>query len=165
MGFLVTSPEIVDFPEQTVIGFGGEFRLESRDEIPKLWWQLHTEWKLVENGVRRTTIGVYQPLQKDRPFSYYEPYSYLAGVVAEDGETCNSQFKSELLQGGCYGRFRFIGSFVEVTDAFDSIMLNWLPESGFQLDNRAVFERYPSYPFGSSAIPKFEIWLPMAQRV
>ncbi|CUH64413.1 DNA gyrase inhibitor [Thalassovita gelatinovora] len=162
MVFLITAPEIVDLPEQTIVGFGGEFSLETRDAIPKLWWLLHSETGLVKNGIRATTFGVYKPLCPDQPFSYHEPYTYLAGVASEDSNTSAPSLSSTLLQRGRYGLFRFTGSYIEVTEAFDSVMLDWLPQSGFRLDSRPVLECYPSYPFGSREIPRFEIWLPLA---
>ncbi|MBR9653163.1 GyrI-like domain-containing protein [Thalassovita aquimarina] len=164
MVFILPSPEIVDMTELTIVGLGGEYCLETRDEIPRLWWQLQSERHPIQQGVRATTYGVFQNVSADAPFAYYGRFFYLAGVAAGKDEVVRRPYYSAVLKGGRYAVFRFTGSYSEMTRAFDTVMLRWLPESEWKLDSREVFERYPSYRIGDKDLPMFEVWLPVSEK-
>jgi AraC family transcriptional regulator len=47
------------------------------------------------------------------------------------------------LPGGRYAVLTYDGPLASIGTAWDSIMRDWLPQSGMQLDGRPMFERYP----------------------
>lgn len=164
MLFIVPPPEIVDMPERAIIGLGGEYCLDTRGEIPKLWWLLQTERQPIHQGVRATTYGVFQTVPPGAPFSYYDRFLYIAGLAAEPDESERPPFHAVTLKGGRYAVFRFTGSYSEMTQAFDAVILNWLPQSDWQLDDREVVECYPGYKLSEKSLPVFEVWLPVTEK-
>lgn len=66
------------------------------------------------------------------------------------------------LSAGRYAVFRREGPVSEIPGMFDTIFATWLPNSGTQPREGAVFERYP---FSDDASPEnmaYEIWVPVA---
>ena len=90
-------------------------------------------------------------------------FSYAAGLNVEpipalmpDG-TC-----VVTLSAGRYAVFRKRGPVGEIPQVFDEIFSNWLPNSGEQQREGAVFERYPFEDGSSPEMMSYEIWLPVA---
>lgn len=46
------------------------------------------------------------------------------------------------IPGGRYAVMRYDGPLAQIAGAWDTIMRDWLPQSGMQLDHRPMFERY-----------------------
>ena len=46
------------------------------------------------------------------------------------------------LPGGRYAVLRYEGPLAQISGAWDSLLRDWLPQSGMQLDHRPMFERY-----------------------
>ncbi|MDX1782436.1 MAG: GyrI-like domain-containing protein [Thalassovita sp.] len=154
----------MEIPEQALIGLGGEYCLETRGEIPRLWWQLQAERPPVCKGFRETTYGVLQAVPEGATYAHDERFTYVAGTAAEQGERASPPLCSTCLQAGLYAVFRFTGAYTEMPLAFDTLILNWLPQSDWLLDNRTLVECYPGYEIGNKDLPVFEIWLPVVPK-
>ncbi|MCC7039599.1 MAG: AraC family transcriptional regulator [Burkholderiales bacterium] len=68
------------------------------------------------------------------------------------------------LPGGKYAVHRFKGTAQQVGDAWSALLRDWLPSSGFQLDDRPCFEYYPKGADCTSGPGAFEceICIPVA---
>jgi AraC family transcriptional regulator len=70
-------------------------------------------------------------------------------------------FKEFNLLGGCYAVFDYKGSSNEAQKVFSFIFGEWLPNSGFSIDNRPHFEVLgPKYKNGDPTSEE-EIWIPI----
>jgi AraC family transcriptional regulator len=68
------------------------------------------------------------------------------------------------IPGGRYATMAFVGTSGQVNDAWQSLMRDWLPDSGYQLDGRPTFEYYPPDASFDEATGVFscEIVIPLA---
>ena len=68
------------------------------------------------------------------------------------------------IPGGRYATMAFKGTSGQVNDAWQSLMRDWLPDSGYQLDGRPTFEYYPPDASFDQATGEFtcEIVIPLA---
>lgn len=67
-----------------------------------------------------------------------------AAVPVPDGFVAGSGLFKTTLPGGRYAVLPFKGRADALNQAWRSLMLDWLPSSGWQLDQRPCFERYPA---------------------
>jgi AraC family transcriptional regulator len=72
---------------------------------------------------------------------------YDAAVVVPEGFEADSDVNVVEVQGGKYAVTRFVGKAWEVGQAYDAVFAQWLPRSGYQPDDRLMFERYRANPY------------------
>ena len=63
--------------------------------------------------------------------------------VDKDFQPQGGAFKT-LIPGGRYAALAFAGPVSQIGAAWTSLMRDWLPNSGFQVDGRPCFEYYPA---------------------
>jgi AraC family transcriptional regulator len=68
---------------------------------------------------------------------------YDAGAQVDAGFVPSRNAQMGELAGGLYASVRFKGTSSEIPRAWERILREWLPSSGYQLDARACFEYYP----------------------
>jgi AraC family transcriptional regulator len=79
-----------------------------------------------------------------------EQCRYDAGCEIPPNFIALSNAHKSLIPGGQYAALNFQGVVSEFGTAWNSLLRDWLPNSGLQLDNRPMFEYYPA---GSSYDP------------
>jgi AraC family transcriptional regulator len=75
---------------------------------------------------------------------------YDAGCEAPPTLTALGNAQKTTIPGGKYAALSFKGTVAEIGEAWTSMLRDWLPASGLQLDGRPMFEYYPE---GSSFNP------------
>lgn len=87
-----------------------------------------------------------------------EPDQCRYDACVELPEGVNPPAGAEITQlpGGRYAVYRFKGTAMNISQAWDQLMAGWLPESGMQLDDRPCFERYPAKMAFDNASGAFE---------
>ncbi len=68
---------------------------------------------------------------------------YDAGVEIAEGRVCTGNTQYAEIPGGRYAVLQFEGTPDKFVDAWASLLMDWLPASGLQLDARPCFEHYP----------------------
>jgi AraC family transcriptional regulator len=66
-------------------------------------------------------------------------------TVPEKVET-SGEFVFRTLKGGEFAVYRFIGKDIEIAQAYQDIFGDWLPDSGYQVDDRPCMEIYLNDP-------------------
>jgi AraC family transcriptional regulator len=69
---------------------------------------------------------------------------YDACVASPDDEVLAGDPGRKVIPGGKYACLEFEGTGAEIGAAWESILRDWLPQSGLQLDARPFFEHYPA---------------------
>lgn len=72
-----------------------------------------------------------------------EQSRYDAAVEVPEDFVPNGGFQKTVLPGGRYAAMKFKGLPQEINEAWARVLRDWLPASGFQIDNRPAFEYYP----------------------
>lgn len=108
-------------------------------EVGRFWMEKVAPW-MVTNGLmgrERFGIGLDDP-------SVTQPSKcrYDAGAASPEGEVLSGNPHRKIIPGGRYACMAFEGTSADMPRAWDSMLRDWLPQSGLQLDARPFFERY-----------------------
>lgn len=89
---------------------------------------------------------------------------YDVAVVIGADEAVPGPAQVTTIAGGRYASMPFVGTSDSIGAAWTSLMRDWLPQSGWQLDARPTFEHYPPRSFGDEASGSFscELVIPLA---
>ena len=68
-------------------------------------------------------------------------------------------FQKTTLPGGRYAALAYLGTPDGILQAWNALLRDWLPASGFQLDHRPAFEYYPVDNAYDPATGAFECWI------
>ena len=106
------------------------------------FWQTRVYPWMVENGL----IG--QPrygISHDDPrVTAPEQCRYDAGCEIPANALARGDAHRTTIPGGQYAALSFTGGVADFESAWDALLRDWLPSSGLQLDNRPMFEYYPT---------------------
>lgn len=94
-------------------------------------------------------------------FSPAKPFQKWAGVEVEQGIATPEDMETLIIPEGDYAVFLHKGTHTEAKKTYDYIFMEWLPSSGFTLDDRPHFavmdERYKK----NDPTSEEEIWIPI----
>jgi AraC family transcriptional regulator len=69
-------------------------------------------------------------------------FTYLAGIQTDGPPPLCAPLEPLRLAGGWYGMHRLVGPYALIAPTFRSLFGRWLPQSGFDADNRPTLEIY-----------------------
>ncbi len=129
--------------------------------VGEFWDRTFWPWARTHGLSRQTMYGI----GHDNP-AVTEPQQCRYDACVELPEDVSAPVDADTTQlpGGRYAVYRFKGSAMNISQAWDQMMRDWLPESGMQLDDRPCFERYPANMDFDDASGTFEcdICIPVA---
>jgi AraC family transcriptional regulator len=104
------------------------------------WMSTVAPWMATNNLMNRDRFGI----SLDDP-SVTEPARcrYDACVESPPDEVLSGNPQRKVIPGGKYASLAFEGTGAQIGAAWDSLLRDWLPNSGLQLDARPFFEHYP----------------------
>lgn len=108
--------------------------------VGKFWMERVAPWMATNNLFGRERFGI----SLDDP-SVTRPAQcrYDAGVASRRGEVLSGKPHHKVIPGGRYAVLAFAGTGADIPAAWQSMLRDWLPQSGLQLDSRPFFESYP----------------------
>lgn len=128
-----------------------------------LWSSFMPHRKEITNTVDSTIIYSLQMYRKDF-FTKFDPHAKFekwAAVEVSDFNSIPEGMESLMIPGGQYAVFHYKGSHNNGFDVFSYIFGEWLPASGYELDDRPHFEILgPKYKNGDPESEE-EIWIPI----
>jgi AraC family transcriptional regulator len=108
--------------------------------LGKFWMDTVAPWMATNNLMGRDRFGIsLDDSQVTRP----ERCRYDACVASPEGEVLSGNPAHKVIPGGRYASLAFEGTSAGIGAAWDSLLRDWLPKSGLQLDSRPFFEHYP----------------------
>lgn len=124
-----------------------------------LWQKFMPRRKEITNNVSGDLISlqIYPPGFDFGPQTQFEKW---AAVEVTDFDHVPDQMKTFVLPGGTYAVFDYKGSSND-TRIFQYIFMEWLPKSGFTLDNRPHYEVLGAKYKNASPDSEEEIWIPV----
>ncbi|MDR3436050.1 GyrI-like domain-containing protein [Telmatospirillum sp.] len=69
-------------------------------------------------------------------------FRYLAGLIATTPIEAAGAVEAVRLEGGLYGAHRFVGPYALIAPTFRALFGGWLPQSGYEPDDRPALELY-----------------------
>jgi AraC family transcriptional regulator len=109
-------------------------------ELSEFWRDEVAPWMETNGLFGRTRYGV---SHDDPGITAPEQTRYDACVEIPDGFTGTGKYLTTTIPGGRYAVARFEGRADQIGEAWASLLRDWLPKSGMQLDARPFFEHYP----------------------
>ena len=106
-------------------------------------------------------------IYKNDYFDGFNPQKELikkAGIEVNSFENIPDGMEAYVLNGGKYAVFQYKGNPNNGGEAFQYIFQEWLPNSGFSLDNRPHFEVLGEKYKNNSDESEEEIWIPIKLR-
>lgn len=108
--------------------------------VGKFWMEQVSGWMATNNLFGRERFGI---SLDDPSVTTPESCRYDAGVASREGEVLAGRPHHKVIPGGRYAVLSFEGTSADIPGAWDSMLRDWLPQSGLQLDARPFFESYP----------------------
>jgi len=98
-----------------------------------------SERGMVWSDLTRVGIGSGDPEQA-------EGFRYFAGVVFPKDSIVTEGLERYDVAGGRYACYRLVGPYALISSTFQTLFGSWLPQSGFEPDDRPVIELYLNHP-------------------
>lgn len=136
----------------------------SNYKIGELWKTFMPKRNSIKNNLNNDFISLtIYPSNFFKNFNPLIEFEKWAVVEVSDFENMPSGFDKLILPGGLYAVFNYKGlsndnSFLRY------IMQSWLPNSGYQLDNRPHFEILGSKYKNNDPQSEEEIWIPIMEK-
>lgn len=129
----------------------------------ELWSSFMPQRKTIKNTINPEQMYSLQIYSKDffNPFNPNKQFIKWAAVEAADDAVAPEGMGTFIIPTGQYAVFHYIGSHNNGFDVFSYIFGEWLPASGYELDERPHFEILgPKYKNGDPDSEE-EIWIPI----
>lgn len=153
-------PAILNLNSVNLTGISAEMSLpESQIQIPALWGNLRRKLKQFFSNDPDFfySVNVY-PEDYFENFNPATPFTKYALVPAEYAGELDLGWETFSLPGGLYAVFNHKGPDISI---FNYIYSQWLPQSGFMLDNRPHFEKLPADYIPGHPESAEEIYIPI----
>ncbi len=108
--------------------------------IGKFWMETVAPWMSTNNLMGRERFGL---ALDDPTVTVPAKCRYDACVQIREKEMLSGDPGRKVIPGGKYAALAFEGTGSEIGAAWESLLREWLPKSGLQLDSRPFFEHYP----------------------
>jgi AraC family transcriptional regulator len=109
--------------------------------ISQFWKKQVSPWMTANNLLGRDRYGI---SLDDPTVTRAENCRYDACVPSPENEVLAGDPGRRIIPGGRYASMAYEGTGADIGAAWDSLLRDWLPKSGLQLDARPFFEHYPA---------------------
>ena len=111
-------------------------------ESLSVFWQTEVyPWMVAGGLLQQPRYGI---SHDDPKVTAPEQCRYDAGCEIPSNFTAMGKAHKTTIPGGRYAALDFKGIAAQFESAWDSLLRDWLPSSGMQLDSRPMFEYYPA---------------------
>jgi AraC family transcriptional regulator len=108
--------------------------------LSDFWVNTVAPWMATNNLLGRPRYGI---SHDDPGITAPDKLRYDAGAEVPEDFAGTGPYLKTVIPGGKYASGRFKGTGDQIGAAWDSMLREWLPDSGMQLDARPFFEYYP----------------------
>ena len=153
-------PKIEMLKEKKLIGQKLMMSL-SNNRTAELWRKFAPRIKEIENrpSTEKISMQIYHSTYF-LDFSMDDEFEKWAVVEVDNLDAIPNEIESFILEGGLYAVFDYKGSSSD-SSIFQYIFTKWLPNSGYQLDNRPHFEVLGDKYKNNDPSSEEEIWIPI----
>ena len=156
------TPKTVTVPAKKLIGFS--IKMSLLDNQTQTIWQLFMpRLKEIKNAVSADLFSLQNyPSTYFKNFTPETLFTKWAAVEVKDFEKIPAGFEKLEITGGKYAVFLHKGNTEMFAKTAQYIYAEWLPNSGFQLDNKPHFEVLGDNYLGhENSESEEEIWIPI----
>ena len=156
-------PEIKTIPEKIIIGLHEAMSL-SDDKTMKLWRTFGPRKKEIVDAscLGSYSIQIYDERFMKGEFSPATLFDKWAGMEVKNTLEVPEGMEVLIIAAGTWAVFQYQGVTSEFYKMAQYIYQEWLPNSGYQLDNRPHFEYMaPDYLGAMHPEAREEVWIPI----
>ncbi|MGY6648395.1 GyrI-like domain-containing protein [Wenyingzhuangia sp. IMCC45574] len=153
-------PQIVALEEKKLIGMSLKMSLEN-NKTGVLWKDFSPRIKEISNGISSDKFSLQQ--YDAEYFSAFNPnkeFVKWAAIEVENYDSIPSNMETLILKAGLYAVFHYKG-YSHDSSFFHSIYTEWLPKSGYVLDQLPHFEVLGTKYKNNDPNSEEEIWIPI----
>lgn len=158
-------PHIIELEALTLVGLCIQTSL-SENKAFELWSGFKPKVKHIQNKANGLFYSV-QQYQKGITMEEFSPttlFQKWAAVEVTDSETVQAGLELLHLQSGKYAVFIHKGPASAFNQTAQFIFGTWLPNSAYELDDRAHFERFDESYRLNDPLAEEEIWIPIKEK-
>ena len=156
------TPKIVSIPVKKLIGYSIEMSLLD-NQTQTIWQLFMPRLKEIKNAVSADLFSLQN--YPDDYFTNFTPetiFTKWAAVEVKNFENIPDGFEKLEIPGGKYAVFLHKGNTEMFAKTAQYIYTEWLPNSGFQLDNKPHFEVLGDNYLGhENPESEEEVWIPI----
>ena len=156
------TPKIVSIPVKKLIGYSIEMSLLN-NQTQTIWQLFMPRLKEIKNAVSADLFSLQN--YPDDYFTNFTPetiFTKWAAVEVKNFENIPDGFEKLEIPGGKYAVFLHKGNTEMFAKTAQYIYTEWLPNSGFQLDNKPHFEVLGDNYLGhENPESEEEVWIPI----
>jgi len=155
------TPVIKILPEKKLVGMRAKMSLKD-NTTRELWKSFMPQRKRIANafGTDRFSLQIY-PESYFKAFNPVAEFEKWAAVEVTDFNTVPEGMATFTLPGGTYAVFYYKGNPANGPEVFRYIFMDWMPASGYTVDNRPHFEVLGERYQNGSDTSEEEIWVPV----
>jgi AraC family transcriptional regulator len=153
------NPTIKTFPTTKFIGKNLTFTYTDY-RVFELWSSFMPRRKEIQNAVGSDLYNI-QINPENFDFQPNTPFVKWAAVAVANFEVIPDEMETLEIPEGLYAVFNYKGDQSNAAAFFNSIYTKWLPNSGYELDNRPQFEILGEKYKNNDASSEEEIWIPI----
>jgi AraC family transcriptional regulator len=153
------NPTIKTFPTTKFIGKNLTFTYTDY-RVFELWSSFMPRRKEIQNAVGSDLYNI-QINPENFDFQPNTPFVKWAAVAVANFEVIPDEMETLVIPEGLYAVFNYKGDQSNAAAFFNSIYTKWLPNSGYELDNRPQFEILGEKYKNNDASSEEEIWIPI----
>lgn len=158
------SPEIIQLTEKKLVGKRLLMSF-AKNRTAELWRSFMPERKLISNAVGDRLYSLqHYPTNFFNVFSPETDFEKWAAVEVTAYDDLPESMESLIVPTGLYAVFQHKGNPSEAADFFSYLFQEWLPASGYLLDERPHFEVLGEKYRNDSADSEEEVWIPVKKK-
>lgn len=156
------TPRIVEMPETKLVSMHQDMSL-MQNKTRELWQIFMPRRHEVQQrqGQSYYSMQVYPPNFSMQHFSPQTVFTKWAAVEVSNFDTVPNHMHTFVLPAGKYAVFIHKGPASAFKPTFDYIFGEWLPNSGYTLDQRPHFELLPEGYVPTDPNAEEEVWMPI----
>ncbi|NNE76446.1 MAG: GyrI-like domain-containing protein [Pricia sp.] len=155
-------PRIELLPEKKLIGHSVKMTLAT-DKTFELWKSFMANKKQIKNkiGSDLYSVQLYDKVMDYEEFGPHTEFEKWAAIEVSKFENNALNLKSLVLKEGLYAIFIHKGMPSDFQKTMDAIYKDWLPTSGYEVDNRPHFEKLGDRYKNNHPDSEEEVWVPI----
>lgn len=129
------NPKIINISAKNIIGMKSTMHQDEYGNIVRLWKRFMPHRKAIQNAVNEDFVA----MQVYSDFNDFEkPFAIWACVEVSDLDDIPEGMMPSIIPEGKYAVFLHKG--IDASTTYQRIMTEWLPKSGYEIDNRPHFQ-------------------------
>lgn len=155
-------PRIELLPEKKLVGKSLKMSL-ANNKTSELWSSFMPKRKMIKNTVGSAlfSIQIYDKSLNFKDFNPQTEFTKCAMIETSKFEDIPEDMETRILESGLYAVFIHKGAVKDFPKTAQYIFNQWLPNSNYELDQRAHFELLGEKYNATSENSEEEVWIPI----